>query len=861
MPHDTAAAEIALSRSEGGVSNTRLSNWSPSFAGLWAALSQREVGAKDGSYFVRGPVSVAGIRADDNIPMANVVVLDGDKRIDPQTSEIVTGAPDPELVHKALVRADIGHVLYSSHSHGGDKGNRFRVVIPAAIGAEHRALPACVDYLVALIQHDGPLLATVSENYRWAQPWYLPRIREPGAAFLCLAHETDNRLDVAGILRDWLVRQPQQADFGADPQDRPADGLIGRYVAEHGADAMMRMLEARGYGLAAFAWVNGHKALRFLFKGSESRQPGVVLFKSRAGKWRVVSFHGDHDPLAKRGDNGRPLAHDAFDLFRILEHGGREREARRAIDPRPVIRVLGGSLRRNTSQSIKALAAMDPPAVFQRGALLTRVAHLPEVEHVQGVEVPAGTAVLIPLDQTGMRLKLAEAAIFERTLKSGEAVEVDPPGDLANAVLGAAGEWDELAVLSGIAEAPIPRPDGSVHAKTGYDRASRLYCDGRAPELHLPDKPGRGEAVEAAKVLLQPFAEFPFLDRRLDESVVLAMLLTLAQRPLLALAPLFGVSASTPGAGKGLLIEVANLIVRGRSAATMPPPVGPNAEDEFRKKVTAILLQGVSSVLIDNWTATIGNDAINSLLTTASWTDRVLGASKNVTLPARVTWCATGNNLTVRGDMTRRTLLSVIDPKVERPERREFKVPDLAGLVWRHRGQLLNALYCILRAYRLAGEPERDGPVLGTFEPWSRAVAAPIRWLGWPDPVESQERLRADDPENQQLGLLLSAWHEVYGDTPVTAQTVTAQTVSAVMTGLGYGEPANDARLEELSEAVHDITDGRREPPAKTLGRYLKRYRGRVVGGLVLNREEGSTSGVARWRVSRSAPAPARQAG
>lgn len=848
--------KIPLSRSTGGVSNTALAPWAPTFAELTAALSKPLVGPKDGSYFVRGPTNGTAIRADAHIPEANAVIIDGDGRLDFETGTIESGAPHPLLAHEALKDADVAHVIYTSHSHGGEKGNRWRAVIPAPLGGDHRALLASVDHLIGILHRAAVPVAPVKENYAWAQAWYFPRVREAGAEFLTFAHDGGEVLDVAAILAAWHREAPRQPDVAPDaPRPKASAGLIGRYVAEHGTpEKIAARLAAAGYLLTGAHTLNGAPCYRYLHPRSQTRQPGVLLFKSRAGVWRVCSHHGDYDPLAEIDkQTGKPLAHDAFDVFRIFEHGGDLAKTLKAIDPRPVIRVCGGSLRSNTTQAIRALGKQAPPVVYQRGSILTRVAHLPEAAEVLGMTIPQGTATLVTLNPVDMRLRLADAAHFERPVKEdGQVkwVDTDPPGPLALAVLAATGEWDRIPLLVSIAEAPILRPDGSLHDRAGYDPKTRLYYEGGAPALNLPARPDRNDAIRAARFVLSLFAEFPFADRPQDEAVTLALLLTLVQRASLPLAPLFGVSATAPGSGKGLLVEVCNLIARGRDAAIMPPPGGMDGEAETRKRITALLLQGVSSVLLDNWTSAIGGDSMNALLTSASWSDRILGQSQTVTLPSRVTWTATGNNLTVRGDMVRRTLLAVIHPQCERPEQREFTVKNLPELVLRKRGDYLAALFTILRAYRLAGEPEKDGPTLGRFEPWSRAVCAPIRWLKWPDPVKSQDRLRADDPETLKLAALLSAWRGVFGDDTVTVASLIE---AAAAPDRVFGNPPRTVSREEqaaLREALEDIAGDR--PGVvnrRKLGWYLRHFNGRVYDGLALFVDKGRADAL-RYRVA-----------
>lgn len=853
-------ARIQLSRSTGGVRNTSLEPWSPTFEELVHATSTLQVGDKDGSYFVRGPCSEAATRSDDDITEANLIVLDGDSRFDPMTGELTSGAPHPSLVHEVLRNLNLRHHIYTSHSNGAQgKGNRYRVLLPAPLGSDPKALAACVDYLVDEIQAGGVPLAKVQENYRWSQAWFFPRIRSGDAPFLSYTYAEGADLDVESVQEEWLRRQPTDIEVAtAESEDVPGIDIIGRFLREHGdPDTMATYLERHGYTLVGAGQMNDAPSYRFLAPNSQSGSPGVVLFRTERGRWRVVSFHGENDPLAATdARSGKPFAHDAFDLFRILDHGGDLRAALAAADPRPVIRTYAGSLSESTREAIKALAAQEPPIVFQRGTLLTRPTHLPDLVEAEGVRYPEGTAVLSVLDAPSLRLQLADAARFLKPRSGNDDwIDIDPPKDLVQSVMSAAGEWNGLPVLVGIADAPILRADGTVFDEAGYDPETRMYYAGRAPKLIEYRDPSREDALRALDRLMAPFAEFPFSNTDLDRAVVLAYLITLILRPLLPRAPLFAFSATAPGSGKGLLVEVCNLIVRGKDAAIMAPAGGRDMDEETRKRITSILLQGGSSVLIDNWTSAVGGNALNTLFTSDEWSDRVLSKSQMTTLPTRVTWAVTGNNVTVRGDMTRRTVVVELDPGVERPELRSFQVDNLPRYVLEHRRELLSDLYTILRAYRLAGEPERAGALLGRFEDWSRMVAAVIRWLGLPDPIQSQERLREDDPETRTHGQLLLALDEVFGDSWFTvAELLNKLDVMPLMLA-DKDKTQGVHALREALEAVAD-SNGSGNVNRRVLGWYLRNFAGRVCEDRMIEKD-ATRRDRARYRVIRRLQAAA----
>jgi putative DNA primase/helicase len=181
--------------------------------------------------------------------------------------------------------------------------------------------------------------------------------------------------------------------------------------------------------------------------------------------------------------------------------------------------------------------------------------------------------------------------------------------------------------------------------------------------------------------------------------------------------------------------------------------------------------------------------------------------------------------------MTRRALLVQLDPAIERPELRVFEEPDLVGYITRERQSLLAALFTILKAYQLAGRPDCNKKPLGRFEQWCAAVCGPIRWLGYPDPLESQERLRAQDPEAEKLELLLFAWHTQVGNNWKTAADIIDATSEQ------FNSIATASQRSTLQEALIEAApDGGGRINRHKLGWFLKHFTGRVAGGYRLEK-------------------------
>ena len=273
------------------------------------------------------------------------------------------------------------------------------------------------------------------------------------------------------------------------------------------------------------------------------------------------------------------------------------------------------------------------------------------------------------------------------------------------------------------------------------------------------------------------------------------------------------------------------------------PPVGgrrADSEAEMRKRLTTIVMEAPRVALLDNVPdgATLESSSLAALLTCNEWTDRVLGVNRKVTLPHRVVWVATGNNIRLAGDLARRALSILIDSGVERPSLRTFAVGELIELVREQHPRLLVAALTVARGFHVAGRPGHGQPALGMFTAWDGLIRAAVIWAhrlagGEADPLDTQDRLVGEAPDKEVLSVLLAAWQTELADATTTA-----------------GEAVKRAAA---SPALHDAIVGvgaehGGKPDVKRLGYYLRKVAGRVVHGMVIEKH-GLTGGNARWSV------------
>src|SRR3990172_11811353 len=174
-------------------------------------------------------------------------------------------------------------------------------------------------------------------------------------------------------------------------------------------------------------------------------------------------------------------------------------------------------------------------------------------------------------------------------------------------------------------------------------------------------------------------------------------------RPYIKTTTPFGmISATTRGSGKTNLADAIGMLY-GQSSQ-----VWPHRSEELQKKITSVLIANSKPVVVfDNLMegTTIRSEVLAGLVTKDDWDDRLLGASKNIEARNDRLWLATGNGLTVGGDMASRTVLVRLDPRMEHPELRTFEMGQFSDWIRDrdNRAQLMYHLIVLVRAWMQAG--------------------------------------------------------------------------------------------------------------------------------------------------------------
>jgi hypothetical protein len=537
------------------------------------------------------------------------------------------------------------------------------------------------------------------------------------------------------------------------------------------------------------------------------------------------------DPLEPGYDGGRWVGKlflfSARPVLHSMAHGGVT--FRMSRQPQR-IEVVKGKGSETTDALLGVL--LRAPDMYDFGAELVVVGHGGSVH---------------PMNEHGLRYEAGRMTQFWgwRMSKQGQLVEelLDPPPNICRNVL-SLGQRRGLKKLDAVITAPTLRSDGAVLATAGYDASTRLLFDCDDHPIDVPMDPSRNEAILALDFLWKPFSDFPFVSA-LDRAVHLAAMITAAVRPTLPTSPAFGYDAPVQGSGKTLLGRCVGMLTEGKDPSVWPHTAGRD-DEEVRKRLFTVLRSGFRCMVWDNVVGQFDSAALASALTSPTFSDRILGASLSSTVPNRAVFVMTGNNLTLAGDLSRRVLVSRIDPQTDKPFARSFDL-DPVAYCKAHRQRMVASALVLVRAMLTHGCERPGAGKMASFEEWDAWVRQAVIYANelrpgqFGDVMEVVTIAQSVDPEQEALQHLLDAWVRAFG----IGKVVTTADVMQKATSSDFG-------INPLRESLEEFTQGKMT--TRSVGKLLRYRVGRIVGGKRLKDHGASRDGVRRWAVDSTEP-------
>ena len=383
----------------------------------------------------------------------------------------------------------------------------------------------------------------------------------------------------------------------------------------------------------------------------------------------------------------------------------------------PIINVTERDLKGIAPQIWDVLIAEnDPPIIFSHVKGLVRLKHKAGDHELATQE----------LKEEHLRHRLARIAYWVVERHEGVLKRVVPPPPVVTDML--VEPEPPIPYLDRIIEFPIYAKDRTIHYHPGYSESTHCYYN-PDPRLVIPEvseNPSKSELDKAVNLLSEAFHDFPFISNSERAHAIALMILPFVRELIDGHTPLHLIEAPLPGSGKTLLADVAAFPSLGRSIAKMAE--SEKSDGDYKKRITALLIEGPTFICIDNIRARLESSAISLAITCGIWKDRILQVSKNATVRVKSVWIATGNNPALSSEVTRRTIRIRIDPKMDKPWLREghkyFKHPDILEWMKRHRGEFIHGILTIVNKWIAEGEPSppKTTPVLGMFEEWRRVM-------------------------------------------------------------------------------------------------------------------------------------------
>lgn len=483
--------------------------------------------------------------------------------------------------------------------------------------------------------------------------------------------------------------------------------------------------------------------------------------------------------------------------------------------------ALGAVVRRN---SLTPAA----PVICTRGGQLSRV--LPSSKVVQSITQSA---------LTGIFADVADWVSIKEVQRSEPKIVISnvyPPREVVSTFLGL-GEWPALPELVGVISAPAYVGNGHWVQTTGYDAVSGLYL---VDDVKIGDTTPTAQRVEWAKeqILIELLGDFPFKDEASRAHAVALTLLPFVRHHIPGATPLHLTEAPTQGTGKGLLTSACSFPALGEE---IPSMTAGKDDDEWRKRLTALLQAGGSHANIDNITGKLESASLSAVLTQAIWEDRQLGATHMLRLPIRTIWTATANNVQMDQDIARRCVWIRLDANMERPqERTGFRHDDLLGWAKKHRGDLVTAAMILVNNWVERGEPLGDY-TKGSFQAWAKTMGGILDAAGIPGFLANERELSDTAvSEGQAWKAFVEAWADAHHE-----QWVTVKDLFPIASH--YDPPAPPQGLGLLDDLLGAGNERSRQ---SRLGRQFAQMADRVIGDWKITRGN-AVKGYQQWRLAR----------
>ena len=778
------------------------------FAAMFAERAVRE--ERDGPAFSPASYPVGAKRANANVQAIHMVVLDFDK------------GGDPSVIIDEWRAKGFAFVAATTHRHS-EELPRWRAVLPLKTPIDPERWEAIWPRIAEHLSYGLTDPACKDP----ARLYFLPSCPAETANEAWFQHETGDAVDAFALPTVTADAPTKKATNGSVTGDRPGDWFEENATWEE-------VLEPHGWRTCGKSYDGGRMTLwtRPGKKSGVSARTGEGATGDRMYVWSSNANLPQGKALTKFSVRAHLEFGGDFTACgrAVAKQRGQAKERERRETPPPAQRLVDTlptdglpqivcndrELRDKTADAIACLvAANEPPVVFASSGVMVWVETDEDAKHAIKV-----------MSSRSLRHRLARVADWSQHTKKGGVEHISPPMDVVDDILASPSLPEEIPAIKGLTAVPILGEDGTVFSAPGFDPISGWYLTDAGP---WPAWEGDGPSA-ATWLMEELFCDFPFADEA-SRANALAMLLVTFARPLIDdVTPMHLVDAPTPGTGKGMLVKVALMPGLGRCPSATPIP---EKDADLAKVLFSLLLKGSPAIWLDNLGRFLKSDALNCMLTTGEYEDRILGVSQMMTAKVRSAIAATSNNGRLSEDLARRTVWIRLDAKLEDPEKREgFRHADIEGWTAHNREKIAAAAIAMLQHWIREGRPATSARK-GSFSKWCRVIGGTLECCGVKGFLENDKDFKAlANDQRDTWAPFLALAYERYGSAPVLAKDLLRM--------------AEECELLDSVFAKSTSERGR----ATAFGSATRTIMGKVIAGFSL--ERGPLShGLARLSVQR----------
>jgi hypothetical protein len=290
---------------------------------------------------------------------------------------------------------------------------------------------------------------------------------------------------------------------------------------------------------------------------------------------------------------------------------------------------------------------------------------------------------------------------------------------------------------------------------------------------------------KALKVFRDLFAEFEFGDDGRSLAVTVAATLGLYGAQLIPtgeLRPACTVTKNAEGAGATLLVACIVVPILGR----MPISTKSSDDDEVRKTITSAVREGRTVLVFDNLKGRLDSQALEALVSSVTWSDRLLTLNQTIEMDHNITVFCTSNGVAVSADWRRRTLFIELHLTAEHAEDRKFKQELSEAKLRTKRAAILAACYALVRNWVKQGMPASSLPH-SHCPAWARTFGGMVEAAGLMSPLAPADVGAEADEDGESMRVLVEAMTPgtEYGFKEIVTLCA-AENVFTGMVGNGY---------------------------------------------------------------------------